>query len=141
MTIPANIKTQLSALQTAFDAATPIETADPLVYADIDNKAWLLISEIDGQIAKVGVNLDAFTGANTALLTAAALVAAQQNAEDELDAFECRSLIGRFAANLELVEGYGKYLSTAQPLRITSTVHAVLNFMDPRQAAYIGVIF
>lgn len=141
MTLPTPIKTKLTELQTAFEAAYPIETSEPLVYADIDNKAWLLISEIDGQVAKVGVKLDGFAGANTALGSAAALIAAQQNAEDALDAYECRSFIGRFTANLELVEGYGKYFVDPRPLRIVSTVHAVLNFMDPKQSAYVGVIF
>jgi hypothetical protein len=140
MTLPTSITTQLTALQTAFDAAYPIETAEPLVYADIDNKAWTLISEIDGQVATVGALLDSFAAGNTALLSAAALVAAQQNGEDELDAYECRSYIGRFTANLELVEGYGKYFTSASPLRIVSTVHAVMNFMDPKQSGYIGVI-
>ena len=141
MTIPSNINADITALQTMYNAALPIESADPLVFAAIDNKAWLVVSELDGQVASVGAMLDAWAPGNAPLNMASALTNITQSANDELDAYEARSYMGRFAANLDLVEGYGKYFAMSQPLKIYTSVHAVLNFMNPAASAYVGAIF
>lgn len=141
MSLSSSITDQLTALRAAYVAASPIEKAPPLVYADIDSRAFTLISALDGQIALVGAKLDGFAPKSSAAATAAALNAVYVNANDELDAYEARSFVGRFAAAIELAEGFGQYFATREPLEIKSTQHAVLNFMNNRQTALIAVIF
>lgn len=140
MSLPAALSAQILALQTAYKAALPIERAQPLIYADLDNKAWALIAAVDAQVATVGTALDGFDYGKCAPEMADALIAAAQNANDALDAYEARSYIGRFTANLELIEGYGRYFATAQPLEIRSTARGVLNFQSPEQSGLLVAI-
>lgn len=138
--IPTDLKNQLAALQAAYVKGAPIERAPPLVYADIDNKAWALIAAIDGRVASLAPAIDGFSPGNSALKMAAGMTALASAAQDELDACEMRAYVGRFAANIELIEGYGRYFANPQPLQIVSTIHAVLNFMDPEQTVYVAAL-
>lgn len=138
--IPSDLKTQLAALQAAYAKAVPTERAPPLVYADVDNKAWTLIAAVEGQVAKLAPAIDGFAPGNSATKMAQNMTALAQNAADELDACEMRAYVGRFAANIELAEGYGRYFANPQPLEIVSTIHAVLNFMDPEQTVYVAAL-
>lgn len=137
MSLPATISADLAALRAAYIAAGPIDKAPPLVFAKVDQMAFTLIAALDGQVALVGAALDGFAPKVSATATATVLTQALVNANDELDAYEARSYVGRFAASIELTEGFGQYFASRAPLEIKSTQHAVLNFMDNRQTALL----
>ena len=118
MTIPASLTNQLALVQAAYTAAQPIESSPPLLFADLDNKTWTLVQMIDGQVSDVGVLIDQWAAGNNALQMAANVTSLAQEANDELDAYEMRSHIGRFVANMELVQGWGRYFVTSTPLEI-----------------------
>lgn len=140
MTIPASLSAQLAALQSAYTAAGPIDKAPPLVYADIDQKAYELILALDAQVATVGKQLDGFAPGTSPLLMAQALASAAQAANDELDAYEMRSLVGRFAANIELIEGWGKYFKPAQQINIAGSVISTLDFSNPARSGNLAAL-
>lgn len=120
MSIPVAIQAQLYALQQAYAAASPIESAPPLVFADVDQKAVALIAALDARVSSVGASIDAFAADPPPVAMVAALEALAVNANDELDAFELRSYIGRFTAGIELIEGWGKYFAPARAVSVTT---------------------
>ncbi|MCC3246669.1 hypothetical protein LG047_15315 [Methylocystis sp. WRRC1] len=120
MSLPVSIQAKLAAVQAAYAAASPIETAPPLVFADLDQKAVALIAAVDAQVLAVGAKIDAFAAAPPPVAMVAAIEALTQDAIDELDAFELRSYIGRFTAGIELIEGWGKYFAPAKPVTVTT---------------------
>lgn len=99
--IPASVKAMIADLKAAYDAAVPLETAAPLVYADLIKKADATLLALDAAIieynAKVG-GFDDISFPPDLVITLKKIVAAGQ---DSLDLHEARSLVGRFTGNIK----------------------------------------
>lgn len=99
--IPANTKAMIADLKSAYEAAVPLESAPPLVFAELVKKADETIAAIDADIvaynAKVG-GFDDISFPPDFATTLKKIVAAGQ---DSLDLHEARSLVGRFTGNIK----------------------------------------
>jgi hypothetical protein len=105
MAIPLSIILARAALRTAFNAATPLESAPPLVFAAVRDKARDLVVLLDAATASTGALLDeSVLPTEIQAMPAALLDLAAYNA-DEAALWEMRNLAGRVLTNINLSVG------------------------------------
>lgn len=100
MAIDPSIGAALVELNVAFKAATPVESAPPLVYAKLRDKAQDLVVLVDAAAVSIGSPLDA-PEIPTAILEAPAFLIGLDVANvDESSLVDLRALAGRIRTNI-----------------------------------------
>ena len=106
MAIPVTITNQLADLQTAFDAASPIDTAATRSQIlGLQFRAAQLVAACDATLPAAAGALDTATVPDMPTDMVKTVLALLQSAQDQTVLAEVRGLIGRAASNLDQVMG------------------------------------
>lgn len=106
MTIPAAVATQLTALQAAFTAASPIDTtATRPQILGLQFRAVQLVNSLDAAIPAAAGALDTFTAPAMPQDMAAGVLGLLAATQAQVVLADMRGVIGRALSNLEQVQG------------------------------------
>jgi hypothetical protein len=100
MPFPANIATEVAALNTAINAALPLESALPGTIAVLANQADTLVNDIDTALAEAAGTLDTFTAPVMAPAIVLAFQAVVGSGFEQLALCDLAGPVGRVATNL-----------------------------------------
>jgi hypothetical protein len=100
MPFPANITTEVTALNNAINAALPLESALPGTIAVLANQADTLVNDIDNAIVAAVGTLDTFTAPVMAPAIVLAFQAVVGSGFEQLALVDLAGVAGRVATNL-----------------------------------------
>ena len=101
MTIPANITTEITALQAQVAAAAPLTGASQATLTAMQLNAAQLVRDIDGALTSAAGVLDTWTAPVGTALIIAGIVELSGNAQDQSTLAKWRGYIGRATSNLD----------------------------------------
>jgi hypothetical protein len=100
MPFPANIASEVAALNTSINAALPLESAPPGTIAVLANQADTLVNDIDTAITAAVGTLDTFTAPVMAPAIVLAFEAVVGSGFEQLALVDLAGVAGRVATNL-----------------------------------------
>lgn len=101
MSVPANVLSELSALQTQVAAAKPLQSAPYATIKAIQLNAQNLVADIDAAVISTMGSLDTWTAPTDPDLMVSGVLSLLQNAVDQTALTNMRGFVGRATSNLD----------------------------------------